>query len=1444
MSLNKAELFQTLLSQINIELSAEDKQVLSNGEVEAVTVHKNQRKWDILLLFPDILPFRLYVALNHAVRESFRSICDVELFIEASEPEVNEKQVRDYWPAACSKSKVDSPICNQLLSSTYPVRQEGRWLLIIDQELTFDKYDKEFLPRISEAYQSLGFPERFAIKPIVDAQASKEKVEEFKQKKEETDQLMAQEYTRLVETVEKKKENRSSSDLSGPIKLGRPIAAGDDITQMIDIVEEERRIVMEGYVFDSEVRELRSGRKLLILKITDYSSSFTCKKFSNNEQDEQIFEAIKAGMWVKVRGSIQEDTFMRDLVMNVQDIVQTFHDDRQDSYAGKKKRIELHAHTNMSQMDATASASDLVAQAAKWGHKAIAITDHGVGQSYPEAHQAGEKNGVKIIYGLEANLVDDGVPVAYNEQHLDLSDATYVVFDVETTGLSAIYDSIIELAAVKMHKGNIVEEFQEFIDPGHPLSETTVQLTGITDDMVRGSKSEKDVLQAFKAFAEDTVLVAHNASFDMGFLNTAYKKHGMDSSKLPVIDTLEFSRFINPTFKSHRLNTLAKRFKVNLEQHHRAIYDAQTTGHLLWIFIKKAKEEEDIHYHDQLNRFMGEGEAYKRSRPSHVTLWASSQAGLKNLFKIISTSLVDYFYRVPRLPRSVLEKHREGIIVGAGCAKGEVFEAMMQKGYEEAKEKAGYYDYLEIMPKAVYSDLIERELVRNEADLEDIIRNVIRLGEELNKPVIATGNVHYIHPEDAVYRDILLETQNSQFSSSSGKNPAVHFRTTEEMLSAFAFLGEEKAKQLVIDNPHQLNEQIEDGITPVKKELYTPKMEGAEEEIRQMSYDMAHSLYGDPLPEIIEARLEKELESIIGNGFSVIYLISQKLVHKSIEDGYLVGSRGSVGSSFVATMTGITEVNPMPPHYRCKKCRHSEFFTAGEVGSGFDLPEKDCPSCKEPMYRDGHDIPFETFLGFKGDKVPDIDLNFSGEYQATAHHYTKELFGEDYVFRAGTIGTIADRTAFGFVKGYERDHQLHYRSAEVDRLAKGLTGVKRTSGQHPGGIIVIPDYMDVYDFSPIQYPADDQESKWKTTHFDFHSIHDNVLKLDILGHDDPTMIRMLQDLSGIDPLDIPVNDPDVMKLFSGTEVLGVTEDQIYSKTGTLGVPEFGTRFVRQMLEQTNPNTFAELLQISGLSHGTDVWLGNAEELIRLHDIPLAEVIGCRDDIMVYLQHQGLEDDIAFKIMEHVRKGRGIPDEWQAAMREQDVPEWYIDSCLKIKYMFPKAHATAYVLMALRVAYFKVHYPLYYYAAYFSIRASDFDLEAMCKGKDAIKTKIKEITDKGMDATAKDKNLLTVLELANEMVERGYEFKMVDLDKSHATDFIIEDQSLYAPFRAVPSLGGSVANAIVEAREEEPFLSKEDLSRRGKVSKTVMEFLDANQALSHLPDENQLSLFDI
>lgn len=941
------------------------------------------------------------------------------------------------------------------------------------------------------------------------------------------------------------------------------------------------------------------------------------------------------------------------------------------------------------------------------------------------------------------------------------------------------------------------------------------------------------------------MIVGHNATFDVDFMNTGYERHGLPLISEPWIDTLPLARFLYPEMKGFRLNTLAKKLDVNLEHHHRAIYDAEATGYIYYAMLKDAEERYDIRFHDQFNQYMGQNDAYKHEHPFHATILAQTQAGLKNLFKLMSDGMTKYFYRVARIPRSVLDKYREGLLVGSACADGEVFTAMMQKGYGVAKEKAKYYDYLEVQPKAIYAPLIEQELVKDEHNLEEIIADMVKLAHELNIPIAATGDVHFMNKEDAIYRKILIHSQGGANPLNRlRKLPDAHFRTTDEMLEAFDFLGEDTAKEIVVDNPNKIAAMC-DEISPVKDKLYTPNMPGANDQIRELAMNKAHEWYGDPLPELVQARLDKELKSIIGNGFAVIYLIAQKLVFKSNKDGYLVGSRGSVGSSFVATMTGITEVNPLPPHYRCPKCKYSEFFTKGEYGSGYDLPDKDCPECGTPLIKDGQEIPFETFLGFKGNKVPDIDLNFSGDYQPIGHNYTKVLFGENNVYRAGTIGTVADKTAYGYVKAYERDTEQTFRGAEVDRLAKGATGVKRTTGQHPAGILVVPDDMEIYDFSPIQYPADDLNAPWRTTHFDFHSIHDNILKLDILGHDDPTMIRMLQDLSGIDPKSIPTDDPGVMSLFSGTDVLGVTPEQIQSKTGTLGVPEFGTRFVRGMLEKTHPATFAELLKISGLSHGTDVWLGNAEELIENGTAKMSEIIGCRDDIMMDLIHFGVNSETSFQIMEHVRKGRGIPDDWQKEMREADVPDWYIGSCLKIKYMFPKAHAAAYVLMALRIAYFKVYFPIIYYAAYFSVRADDFDLVAMAHGKEAVKNAMKEINDKGMDASTKEKNLLTVLEIANEMLERGFKFKMVDINKSDASDWLImeDGKTLLAPFSAIPGLGLNVAKQIIAAREEKAFLSKEDLAKRGKVSQSIIEFMNEQHVLDDLPDENQLSLFD-
>ncbi|MFD1672845.1 PolC-type DNA polymerase III [Agrilactobacillus yilanensis] len=1441
--LNKNELFEKLLAQIELPADLKNKDHFVKGEIDKVVVHDQSNQWEFFFSLPALLPFDEFNIFQVRLTESFKAIADVHFHIKTPTTDFDQATLRDYWSYVLTHSDLSSMLLKQVCESQLPQVHDRRVILPVENEVVKDYIVKGALGPIETVFAAIGFPS-FNIRAIIDQSASQEKIDAFKQRQAQKDaQIQA-----TAKVVAEEKQNQPVRNNPRPgggdkdVLLGRKIKGDQPIRQMADILEEERSVVVQGYVFEAEVRKLRSGRQLLTLKVTDYSSSFVVKRFSRDNDDEAVFAAFSKGMWVTVRGSVQEDSFMRDLTINATDINVFHHQNRQDTATGEK-RVELHLHTNMSQMDATNSIKDYVAQAKKWGHSAIAITDHFGLQGFPDAHTAALKNDLKMLYGVEINLVDDGKPLAFNLRDQQLDGAEYVIFDVETTGLSAVYDNIIELAAVKMKDGAVTGTFDEFIDPGHPLSQFTIELTSITDDMVKGSKSEAEVMQLFKDFTGDAILAGHNVTFDMGFLNATYQRHDLPKIEVPVIDTLEVSRLLHPEYKNHKLDNLAKKYEINLEHHHRANADAETTGHLLYKLLDQMAKRYDTHNVAQLNDNVGGPDAYKQSRPHHAILLAQTQAGLKNMFKIVSDSNVKYFYYEPRVPRSLLNEYREGLLVGTACDKGEVFEAVMQKGYADGLELAKYYDYIEVMPKPVYQPLIDKGLVKNYDALNDILKNLVKIGRDLDKPVCATGDVHFMNKEDAIYREILIKSLKSS-PLRRQTLPDVHFRTTDEMLQEFEFLGEDQAHQVVVEGPNQVAEMVDGAITPVKDQLYTPKMPGAEDEIRNLTMDKAHELYGAPLPKIVSDRVKKELDSIIGNGFSVIYLISQKLVYKSNKDGYLVGSRGSVGSSLVATMTGITEVNPLPPHYRCPNCKYSEFYTKGEVGSGFDLPDRTCPNCGTDLIKDGHDIPFETFLGFKGDKVPDIDLNFSGDYQPVAHNYTKVLFGEDYVFRAGTIGTVAEQTAFGYVKHYEEETNQNFRNAEVDRLKTGTVGVKRTTGQHPAGIIVVPDYMDIYDFTPIQFPADAQDAAWKTTHFDFHSIHDNILKLDILGHDDPTMIRMLQDLSGVDPQTIPTDDPGVMSLFSSPKILGITEAQIQSKTGTLGIPEFGTRFVRGMLEETHPTTFAELLQISGLSHGTDVWLGNAEELINQGVVTLKEVIGCRDNIMMDLIHWGMDSQMAFQIMEHVRKGRGIPDDWQEALRaNENVPDWYIDSCLKIKYMFPKAHATAYILMALRIAYFKVYFPVIYYCAYLSVRADDFDLEVMASGKEAVKARMKEINDKGRDASQKEKNLLTVLEIANECLERGITIKMVDIEKSDSDQFIIlDDHTLLAPFKAVDKLGDSVAKQIVAAREERPFLSKEDLSNRGKVSSTLIDDLTRFHVLDELPDENQLSLF--
>ena len=1431
----RIERFQLLLQQLQLTEDAIVPYFL-NAQIEKLVIDKKARKWHFHFWFQQILPYNVLIKFLNQLEKTFSHIAKTSYSIKVSDPQYSDQLVKEYWSHCLIELDGISPPLAKVLNEQIPTIHGNKVIIKVRSEVESLALKRKYTNLISQIYQNYGFPP-LVCETEINVEQSSEEYEKFLQNKQKEDQERG-----LQALVDMQKQEEKAVDVSdsGPLVIGLTIRDDTEFKRLEEIIDEERRVAIEGYVFSAETKELRSGRTLLTFKITDYTSSIMVKMFSRDKEDAAQFTRVKKGMWLKVRGSIQNDTFVRDLVMIGNDINELKAPTRQDLAPENEKRVELHLHSPMSQMDAVSSVSALVGQAKKWGHKAIAITDHAVAQSFPEAFSAGKQNDIKILYGVEANLVDDGVPIAYNSAHRKLADDTYVVFDVETTGLSAVYDTIIELAAVKIKNGEIIDRFESFANPHKPLSATIINLTSITDDMLQDAPEVEAVLKRFHRWAEDAIFVAHNASFDMGFLNVGYKKVGLEKAANPVIDTLELGRLLYPELKNHRLNTLAKKLDVELTQHHRAIYDAEATGYIFLKMLRDAAEKE-IEYHDQLNDHMGQGNAYQRSRPYHCTLLAQTDVGLKNLFKLISLAHLQYFYRVPRIPRSQIEKYREGILIGSACDKGEVFEGMMQKGPEEVEKIAEFYDYLEVQPKEVYQHLMELELIKDEKSLEEIIENIVKLGDKLNIPVVATGNVHYLNPNDKVYREILVRSQGGANPLNRHKLPDVHFRTTDEMLDAFSFLGKEKAKEIVVHNTNKIADMI-DEVKPIKDELYTPKIEGAEDEIRNMSYKMAKQIYGDSLPEIVEARLEKELNSIIGNGFSVIYLISHKLVKKSIEDGYLVGSRGSVGSSFVATMTEITEVNPLPPHYICPNCKHSEFFNDGSVGSGFDLPDKNCPNCDAIYIKEGQDIPFETFLGFKGDKVPDIDLNFSGEYQPIAHDYTKVLFGEDYVYRAGTIGTVADKTAFGYVKGYQQDHNLQLRGAEIERLATGCTGVKRTTGQHPGGIIVIPDYMDIFDFTPIQFPADDRKSEWRTTHFDFHSIHDNVLKLDILGHDDPTVIRMLQDLSGIDPKTIPTDDPEVMKIYSSTESLGVTEEQIMCKTGTLGIPEFGTRFVRQMLEDTKPTTFSELVQISGLSHGTDVWLGNAQELIHNKICTLPEVIGCRDDIMVYLIYQGLEPSLAFKIMESVRKGKGLTEDMETEMRKNEVPEWYIDSCKKIKYMFPKAHAAAYVLMGVRVAYFKVHHPILYYAAYFTVRAEDFDLDSMAKGSNSIRAQIEDINAKGLEASNKEKNLLTVLELALEMCERGFSFQTVDLYRSSANEFIIDGNSLIPPFNAIPGLGTNAAFNIVKAREEGEFLSKEDLQKRGKVSKTILEFLDQQGCLESLPDQNQLSLF--
>lgn len=1220
------------------------------------------------------------------------------------------------------------------------------------------------------------------------------------------------------------------------ILLGKEF--NDATVKMSEVTQDSGKVVIQGEIFSVLFREIRGDRYLCAFDMTDYTGSLTVKFFVPGNDYELRYGQIKEGLFIKVRGEVRFDRYAQEPVIMASDILRVEAWTRTDE--AENKRVELHLHTQMSAMDAVTPVGKLVERARLWGHKAVAVTDHGVAQAFPEAYNAGKKYGVKILYGVECYLMNDEPPVVtWNCEKQDdyRLDGEFIVFDIETTGLYAVKDKITEIGAVRVKNGEIGDTFNTFVNPGIPIPEHITRLTGINDSMVAGAPSTEQALNSFLEFAGDSPVVAHNASFDTGFIKHGLRTLGRKFENI-IIDTLELSRKLFPELDRHRLDVVARHLGIKLAKHHRAVNDAMATA---GIFVKclALLREKAVSSLDDIDRILAGRFDHTRANSHHAILLARNSAGLKNLYRIISESHLKYFYKRPRVPKALLRERREGIIVGSACEAGELYGAMVRGNSDEEIEKiAMFYDYLEIQPLGNNEFLVENGMVRNRELLKELNMRVAKLGEKLGKPVVATCDVHFMDPQDEVYRRILMSGQGYE---DADRQAPLYFRTTDEMLGEFAYLGKEKAYEVVVKNTNVIADMVEE-VIPIPQGTYPPKIEGAEQEIETLAYDKAHEMYGSPLPEIVSARLKKELTSIVENGFAVMYVVAQKLVAKSNENGYIVGSRGSVGSSLVATVSGITEVNPLPPHYVCGKCKYSEFITDGSVGSGFDLPGRDCPKCGAPLKGDGQNIPFETFLGFEGDKAPDIDLNFSGEYQPQAHKYMEVLFGKGNVFRAGTIASIADKTAYGFVKKYVDEKSIITTNTEINRLVRGCTGIKRTTGQHPGGIIVIPDGREVYDFTPIQRPADDTESDIITTHFDFHSLHDTILKLDILGHDDPTMIKMLEDLTGICINDVPVNDEKVMRLFLSTEPLGVAPEDIGCEIGTIALPEFGTKFVRQMLLDTRPRTFSDLLQISGLSHGTNVWINNAKELVKNGVCNISEVIGTRDNIMVYLVYKGLQPNDAFKIMEDVRKGKGLKPEYEEEMKNNSVPEWYIESCKKIKYMFPKAHAAAYVLNAMRIGWFKVYYPKEFYAAYFTVRADEFDAELMTHGKEKVVRMIEKLEKAGNGVTARERNILTILEVVNEMYSRGINFLPVDLYKSDSVKYLIEDACIRPPLISLAGLGAAAAASIAEARSQGGFVSADDLKIRTRVSKTVIEILQKYGCLDGIPESSQVSLF--
>ena len=1512
-----------------IQMPEDMKSYFETGKLERIIGNKTHDSYHFLIELETNLPIPIYEDFLNRLKDSFPMFKKIKVTFHTRNQE--ETLLKNYYQYFIDHLSKKEPFLQMFRE--VPISLEEGTLTLEVGNLAEKMKLETYVSKLMKDLESVGYYIS-DIQVIINEQEHQKLQEEIEKS--------------LKEDAEKVKEKVKEQAFQ-PIILGGEIKG--NIGQIKDLFAEENNVTVEVQVF-GEIDFFESPKtnfKIVTLKITDYTDSMYCKVFSRDDEEYTVLKKrLKSGNWYLIRGYTKNDQYSKELVLNARDITEIKKEEEKRMDLAEKKRVELHAHTKMSQMDGVVDELALVKQAIAWGHKAIAITDHNGCQAFPHVfnfvtgyNKGKEKQDqFKVLYGTELTLIDDTVNIVTRPNDSVLLENTYVVFDFETTGFNAGgKDSVIEIGAVKIQNGEILERYDELINPGRKLPLKIVELTNITDEMLVGKDNEEEAMKRFVSWVGDLPMVAHNAKFDVSFLEMAYQKYHLGEFQNTVIDTLELSRALDTNYARHSLSALVKRYNVPWDEnaHHRGDYDAEGTAFVFHKMMLKLNDR-NIEKISDLDKLVSKNEIHKYGRSYHVNILAQNKVGLKNLFQIISLANTVYLYKTPRILRSKLNELREGILIGSGCYESEVFIEGRSKSDEELTNIISFYDYVEVQAPECYTHLLQTGDFGSEGELFEHLRKIVRVTNEAGKLIVATGDVHHLTREDRIYREIIVNQKvpgggrHPLAKSNIKEIPSNHFRTTDEMLEDFSFLSEDIRNEIVIENPNKIADMIEiiEVIPDTKGIPFSPRVRSDDGKtyldcpavVTNLVFDKAKDWYGDPIPnnileriskelygdalfdavkkslkknasleeqflelqktiqkgkefchdfvvgeltkeletasseekEKIEGKLKKPLGGIIGGGFDPIYLIAQRLVKHSNDDGYLVGSRGSVGSSFVATMMGITEVNPLSAHYRCPKCKHSIFEQDGKslgatYSCGFDLPDFNCPKCGEKMIKDGQDMPFATFLGFNADKVPDIDLNFSDLNQASAHAYTKVLFGEDNVYRAGTVGTVADKTAFGFVRGYFEDKGITgKRNAEIERLAQGITGVKRTTGQHPGGIVVVPDYKDVSDFTPFQFPADDPTSEWRTTHFDYHSIESCLLKLDILGHSDPTQLRMIQELTKMDILTVPLDDKDTMSIFTSTKALGVTNDEIMCKTGTLGIPEFGTPFTIALVEETKPTTFAELVKISGLSHGTDVWVGNAQELIKNKVVPFKEVIGCRDDIMVYLMYKGLEPIKAFKIMEFVRKGKASkdPETWKKhkeTMEKAGIEDWFIDSCGKIKYMFPKAHAAAYVISAFRIAWYKVHMPVYFYASWLTSKATDVDVEVMIKGYDAIKAKIIEIQNKGRDASNKEMGQLESLKVCLEATARGIKFLPIDLNKSDATVWgVKDDTSIYPPFASIDGLGDTVANNIAEERKKAEFLSIEDLQKRGKISQTLIDKMRMMGILDHLDESSQLSLF--